>query len=258
MAAFTNPNAPDRGVAGGDGWRPPATPRGRRSAAQGASEGSGTQVPVLQNVVISQRGSSSTRPRFERKRSSVVGVHHGHEGVRTYWRSWLSAWSRDVVDTGRRGCAADPQPAAMGTAQRPRDEVRAVRDGVHTSRRQSRPVAKLPDQQSLSKPPGFGRRRRAERKLAAKRPRGLTTGPAAHTIASDEPRAGDAASPAGHAPPVAAPVRARARRRPRARALGRRSPSPPGPRSTFAPTGSRRATGYACTARPVAVRRGSG
>jgi ketosteroid isomerase-like protein len=34
------------------------------------------------------------------------GVYHGHEGVRTYWRNWLSAWSdlhfeiQDVVDAG--------------------------------------------------------------------------------------------------------------------------------------------------------------
>jgi ketosteroid isomerase-like protein len=35
-----------------------------------------------------------------------VGVYHGHEGVRTFWRNWLSAWSdlefeiQDVVDAG--------------------------------------------------------------------------------------------------------------------------------------------------------------
>ena len=35
-----------------------------------------------------------------------AGVYHGHEGVRTYWRNWLSAWSdlqfeiQDVVDAG--------------------------------------------------------------------------------------------------------------------------------------------------------------
>ena len=36
----------------------------------------------------------------------IAGVYHGHEGVRTYWRNWLSAWSdlqfeiQDVVDAG--------------------------------------------------------------------------------------------------------------------------------------------------------------
>ena len=36
----------------------------------------------------------------------VAGVYHGHEGVRAYWRNWLSAWSdldfelHDVVDAG--------------------------------------------------------------------------------------------------------------------------------------------------------------
>jgi ketosteroid isomerase-like protein len=35
-----------------------------------------------------------------------AGIYHGHEGVRTYWRNWLSAWSdlrfeiQDVVDAG--------------------------------------------------------------------------------------------------------------------------------------------------------------
>jgi ketosteroid isomerase-like protein len=36
----------------------------------------------------------------------TAGVYHGHEGVRAYWRNWLSAWSdldfelQDVVDAG--------------------------------------------------------------------------------------------------------------------------------------------------------------
>ncbi|MGH2965348.1 MAG: nuclear transport factor 2 family protein [Solirubrobacterales bacterium] len=34
----------------------------------------------------------------------IAGVYHGHEGVRDYWRNWLSAWSdlefeiQDVLD----------------------------------------------------------------------------------------------------------------------------------------------------------------
>src|ERR671930_2032976 len=36
----------------------------------------------------------------------LAGVYRGHEGVRAYWRQWLSAWSdlhfeiQDVVDAG--------------------------------------------------------------------------------------------------------------------------------------------------------------
>ncbi len=36
----------------------------------------------------------------------IAGIFHGHEGVRTYWRNWLSAWSDihfeigDVLDAG--------------------------------------------------------------------------------------------------------------------------------------------------------------
>jgi ketosteroid isomerase-like protein len=36
----------------------------------------------------------------------LAGVYHGHEGVRTYWRRWLSAWSdlqfdvQDIRDAG--------------------------------------------------------------------------------------------------------------------------------------------------------------
>ena len=38
--------------------------------------------------------------------SQLSGVYHGHEGVRSYWREWLSAWRdlqfeiQDVRDTG--------------------------------------------------------------------------------------------------------------------------------------------------------------
>jgi ketosteroid isomerase-like protein len=38
--------------------------------------------------------------------SDLRGVYHGHEGVRTYWRKWLSAWRdlqfeiQDVRDAG--------------------------------------------------------------------------------------------------------------------------------------------------------------
>jgi ketosteroid isomerase-like protein len=51
-------------------------------------------------------------PEIEWDASQVVelpdsaGVYHGHEGVRAFWRNWLSAWSdlefeiQDVVDAG--------------------------------------------------------------------------------------------------------------------------------------------------------------
>jgi ketosteroid isomerase-like protein len=38
--------------------------------------------------------------------SDIAGVYHGHEGVRAYWRGWLSAWRdldfelQDVLDAG--------------------------------------------------------------------------------------------------------------------------------------------------------------
>ena len=41
----------------------------------------------------------------------TAGIYHGHEGVRAYWRNWLSAWSdldfelQDVVDAGDEGVA---------------------------------------------------------------------------------------------------------------------------------------------------------
>jgi ketosteroid isomerase-like protein len=44
--------------------------------------------------------------RIETALPDLAGVFHGHEGVRTYWRRWLSAWSdlefeiEDVVDAG--------------------------------------------------------------------------------------------------------------------------------------------------------------
>jgi ketosteroid isomerase-like protein len=36
----------------------------------------------------------------------VAGIYHGHNGVRAYWRNWLSAWSdlhfevQDILDAG--------------------------------------------------------------------------------------------------------------------------------------------------------------
>jgi ketosteroid isomerase-like protein len=36
----------------------------------------------------------------------IAGIYHGHDGVRTYWRRWLSSWRdlrfqiQDVVDAG--------------------------------------------------------------------------------------------------------------------------------------------------------------
>src|SRR4026209_2749666 len=44
--------------------------------------------------------------RIEGVLPDTAGVFHGHEGVRTYWRNWLSAWSdlhfeiQDLRDAG--------------------------------------------------------------------------------------------------------------------------------------------------------------
>jgi len=44
--------------------------------------------------------------RMEDLLPDIAGAYHGHEGVRTYWRNWLSAWSdlhfeiQDIVDVG--------------------------------------------------------------------------------------------------------------------------------------------------------------
>jgi len=44
--------------------------------------------------------------RMAERQPDNAGVYHGHEGVRAFWRDWLSAWSdlqfeiEDVVDGG--------------------------------------------------------------------------------------------------------------------------------------------------------------
>ncbi len=79
-----------------------------------------------------------------------AGVYYGHEGVRTYWRRWLSAWSdlhfeiEDVRDAGDdQVVLLIRKSAPMGTAQRHRDTGASVRLGVHPSRREGRPVVRL-------------------------------------------------------------------------------------------------------------------
>ena len=85
---------------------------------------------------------------FAEVNPDIAAVYHGHEGVRAYWRHWLSAWSdlhfeiQDVVDAGD-DVVLLPKPAAVGTAQRHPDRRPAVRDGVHVPRGEGRQVARL-------------------------------------------------------------------------------------------------------------------
>jgi ketosteroid isomerase-like protein len=87
-------------------------------------------------------------------RNMAAGVYHGYEGVRAFWRDWLSAWSdlrfeiQDVLDAGddvvllirdqrqwgrRSGIATDVPPYAL---------VFTIRDGRVIR------VCAYPDQQS--------------------------------------------------------------------------------------------------------------
>jgi SnoaL-like domain len=74
---------------------------------------------------------------------TLAEVYHGHEGVRTYWRNWLSAWSdlqfeiQDVVDAGDevvlliRNQRSNPEPAESAACpwERPSDRSRSARGG---------------------------------------------------------------------------------------------------------------------------------
>ena len=72
--------------------------------------------------------------RMSERQPDNAGVYHGHDGVRAFWRDWLSAWSdlhfeiQDVLDAGddvvllvrnqrqwgrRSGIATDVSPYGM-------------------------------------------------------------------------------------------------------------------------------------------------
>ena len=71
----------------------------------------------------------------------AAGVYHGHEGVRAYWRNWLSAWSdldfeiQDVVDAGDAVVALSRNQRQWGrhsgivTEVQPYGLVFTIRDG---------------------------------------------------------------------------------------------------------------------------------
>ena len=107
--------------------------------------------------------------RMAERQPDNAGIYHGHEGVRAFWRDWLSAWSdlqfeiEDVVDGGEEIVLLVSEPAAMGTTQRHRDRDTALRDGVHRSRREGRSSACLCR-------PGIRPRSRRAAGVAAPRP----------------------------------------------------------------------------------------
>jgi ketosteroid isomerase-like protein len=73
--------------------------------------------------------------------SELAGVYYGHEGVRTYWREWLSAWRdlrfevQDVLDAGDQVVALIHnqrqwgQHSGIETAMPPYGLVFTIRDG---------------------------------------------------------------------------------------------------------------------------------
>jgi ketosteroid isomerase-like protein len=91
----------------------------------------------------------------------LVGVYHGHDGVRTYWRRWLSAWSdldfelEDVLDAGDdvvaliRNQRQWGRHSGIGVEMAPYGLVFTIRDGKVVRWRS------FPDQESALKAAGL-------------------------------------------------------------------------------------------------------
>jgi ketosteroid isomerase-like protein len=92
----------------------------------------------------------------------IAGVYHGHDGVRTYWRRWLSAWKdldfdvEEVLDGGDeivvlvRNQRQWGRHSGIETTMQPYALVFTVRDGMVTRWRN------YPDQESGLKAAGLG------------------------------------------------------------------------------------------------------
>jgi ketosteroid isomerase-like protein len=99
--------------------------------------------------------------RFAEVNPDIAGVYHGHEGVRRYWRNWLSAWSdlqfesQDVVDAGEDGVLLISNMRAWGrhsgieTEWPPFGMVFTIRDGKVVR------VCTYPDQESALEAAGL-------------------------------------------------------------------------------------------------------
>jgi ketosteroid isomerase-like protein len=99
--------------------------------------------------------------RFAEVNPDIAGVYHGHEGVRRYWRNWLSAWSdlqfeiQDVVGAGENGVLlisnmrAWGRHSGIGTEVPPFGMVFTIRDGKVVR------VCTYPDQESALQAAGL-------------------------------------------------------------------------------------------------------
>jgi predicted ester cyclase len=96
----------------------------------------------------------------------LAGVYHRHEGVRTYWRRWLSAWSdlqfeiQDVVDAGDDVVLLIRNQRQWGRHSGIATEFPPYGDGVHDSTARSFVGVPTRTMSRLSKPPDFRSRRR--------------------------------------------------------------------------------------------------
>jgi ketosteroid isomerase-like protein len=99
--------------------------------------------------------------RFAEVNPDIAGVYHRHEGVRRYWRNWLSAWSdlqfeiQDVVDAGEDGVLLINnmrvwgRHSGIGTEVPPFGMVFTIRDGKVVR------VCTYPDQESALEAAGL-------------------------------------------------------------------------------------------------------
>jgi hypothetical protein len=98
---------------------------------------------------FTRRTSAAISPGVTSAELGFDPVYVGHDGVRTFWRQWLSAWETtsfeydEFIDAGEHAVLVQSQRYARPD-ERDRARVELLRPGLDDSGRQGRAYAVLP------------------------------------------------------------------------------------------------------------------